>query len=114
MVLVYLGERFIKRIYIFLYNWYIKGTRKYFYSLINFLRRLDRFFAWKITLKNIFVPLYKDYTFQGYVLGFIFRTVRLIIGSLTYLFIIAISLFIYLLWLFLPLYLFLYFLGLIN
>jgi hypothetical protein len=73
--------------------------------VINRLEHLDRFLAWRITLKNLFQPLYKDYTTIGYALGFLFRFLRVVLGSVVYVVAFAIALAFYIAWLALPPYL---------
>lgn len=104
--LSYLTHRFFYRVVEFLRHWYVKSVRIYSNFVLNVLGRIDYYLAFKITLKNLFQPLYKDYTFIGYVLGFFFRLGRLAIASIVYgaLFFIAISL--YLFWLAIPVYFF--------
>jgi hypothetical protein len=70
---------------------------------MNKFEQIDYVFALKITLRNIFKPLYKDYSFIGHILGFIFRLTRIILSSLIYTVLFIIAAAIYLLWLFLPL-----------
>lgn len=101
--IAYLGKSFIDHILGFLRNWYVGSTRTYWYFVMNRLEALDKTLAWKITLKNLFSPLYKDYSLIGYVLGFIFRLGRLILGSIIYAVIISIAVALHLFWLFLPL-----------
>lgn len=102
--LVYLGRRLIYRIFEFLRHWYIKSIRMYSNFVLNKLEGLDRHFAFVITAKHIFHPLYKDYSIIGYVLGFLFRLLRLIIGAIVYAAIFIIAIFLYLIWLAAPIY----------
>ncbi len=74
----------------------------YWHFIFNKLERLDYSLAWKITLKNLFRPLYKDYTILGYVLGFFFRLGRLILGTVIYVVLFAIAAAAYLFWLLFP------------
>jgi len=103
--LSYLVQRFIYRIVEFLRHWYVKSVKIYSNFVLNILSRIDYYLAWKITLKYLFQPLYKDYSLIGYILGFIFRLGRLTIASVVYgiLFFIAVGL--YLLWFIVPIYL---------
>lgn len=101
----YLAYRFVYRIGEFLRHWYVKSMRIYGNFVINRLEHLDYFFAWKITLKNLFQPLYKDYSLIGYILGFIFRALRLTIASFVYLIIFAAAILIYIIWLLTPVFL---------
>jgi len=70
--------------------------------LVSFLERLDRTLAFRITLKYLFHPLYQDYTVIGYILGFIFRSFRLVAGGLVYAAIILAAAALYLVWLLVP------------
>lgn len=76
----------------------------YFDFVINCFESMDRVFAWKITAKNIFKPLYGDYSFIGYVFGFLFRIVRLVITTVIYVCIFIVAALLYVLWLFIPLF----------
>ncbi|MBI4033968.1 MAG: hypothetical protein HY378_00255 [Candidatus Brennerbacteria bacterium] len=99
---VYLIERFFYRIRTFLEHWYIVSFKKYSNFVLNLLARVDYYLAWKITLRHLLQPLYGDYTPLGYILGFIFRSGRLIAGSVVYLFLFALTAGLYLLWLLVP------------
>ncbi len=100
--LLYLVRRFFFRIKIFLGHWYVKSARIYSNFVLNQLERLDRLLAWRITLRNLFQPLYGDFSLIGYVLGFCFRVVRLIFGSIVYLAVFIIALGVYIFWLIIP------------
>jgi len=99
---LYLIERFFYRIFEFLRHWYIKSIRMYSNFVLNRFESMDRVFAWKITAKNIFKPLYGDYSFIGYVFGFLFRIVRLLVTTVIYVCIFIIAVFFYIVWLFIP------------
>ena len=99
----YILERFFYRIYQFLYHWYVKSARIYSNFVLNLLSRIDYHLAWKITLRYLFQPLYRDYSLLGYVLGFGFRILRLAGAGIFYLFFFALAIFLYLIWiLFIP------------
>lgn len=100
--LIYLAKRFFYRIVEFLRHWYVKSPRYYLNFSLNQFEKLDRFFALKITLKNLFQPLYKDYSLVGYLLGFIFRASRIFASSIVYLLIFLVLLLLYLAWLLFP------------
>ena len=103
--LVYLGQRFFYRVTEFLRHWYVKSARMYSNWVLDKLEDLDYYLAWRITFKNLFQPLYKDYSIIGYVLGFLFRSGRLFVAGLIYVFIFILAIGLYLLWLALPIYL---------
>lgn len=98
----YILKRGLFRIKEFLHHYYIDGTRFLFYKFINFLERVDQSVAFRITLKNFFVPLYRDYTIIGRVMGIIFRSIRILAGSFIYLFLGSIFLLVVLTWLLIP------------
>ena len=100
--LVYIVNRFFYRIGDFFHHWYFHATRTMIHSLITFLERLDRTLAIKITLHHFFEPLYKDYTILGRILGVIFRTGRVLIGGIIYLFFGIIFLILCLIWVLIP------------
>ena len=95
-------ERFVYRIIEFLRHWYVRSVRIYSNFILTRFERLDRKFAWMVTFKNLFQPLYKDYTIIGYTIGFLFRLVRLLIASVVYSVFFCIAVFVYLIWLAIP------------
>lgn len=101
-VLAYLAERALYRIVEFLRHWYVKSLRIYSNFILNRLEGLDRFFAWRITFRHLLQPLYKDYSFFGYVLGFVFRFLRLLAASLVYALVFAFAVVCYIVWLLVP------------
>lgn len=54
------------------------------HMFLSLFERVDRVVALRMTAKYIFHPLYKDYSVVGRVVGFIFRTLRIIIGVVVY------------------------------
>lgn len=98
----YLIERFFYRLFEFIRHWYFKSFLKYSDFVINILERLDRIFALRVTLKNFFQPLYQDYSLLGYILGFIFRTSRILISILVYGLILIVALVLYIVWFLIP------------
>lgn len=100
----YLIKRFIFRIKQFLRHWYINSFFIYSHFVVSFLEKLDKYFAFRINLRYLFNPLYQDRSIIGYGLGFIFRSSRLLSGSLIYLFIIVFAVFLYLIWLTAPIF----------
>jgi hypothetical protein len=98
-LIIYLINRFFYRLIEFLRHWYFNSFKIYSHFIISLLEKFDRKLAFKVTTKHLFQPLYQDQTLIGYILGFFFRTARLIIGGVFYILIIAIAIFIYLSWL---------------
>ncbi len=102
MVLIYLGQRLWVLVSNFFYHWYVHGSRNIGHYFISFLERVDQSLAIRITLRHFFEPLYKDYTVIGRILGVFFRSGRILIGTVVYVFLGVLALGIFLAWLILP------------
>ncbi len=102
MSFLYLGERFVYRIIEFVRHWYVKSGKLYSNFVLDKLSKIDEALAWKITLRHLFEPLYKDYSLIGYFFGFLFRSIRLLVASAIYLVIFAIAITAYVVWLLIP------------
>ena len=89
--LIYLVNRFFYRIWRFIYNWYVGGFLAITHTAIDLFERLDRIFAFSVTLRNIYQPLYQDRTVLGFVLGVVFRLLRVLVGGFLYLVIFLIT-----------------------
>lgn len=100
--LTYLVGRFFYRFGDFFHHWYVDGSRAFGRKFISTLSELDKTFALRITFRYLFQPLYKDYSVVGRIMGFIFRSARIFIGSAIYLFVAVIFLAVYLAWLLAP------------
>lgn len=103
-LLIFLINRLIFRISNFLRHWYVSSFKIYSNFVISIFEKLDRFFAFKITYKNLFVPLYGDRSIFGYFFGFIFRTIRLFSGGIVYIFSGIAAIIIFLAWAGIPLF----------
>lgn len=101
---IYLGQYFIYRIKAFFHHWYADGFFVFSHQYLVVLAEFDRILAWKVTLKNIFQPLYKDFSAIGYVFGFIFRSARLVLGGFIYLCIFVLAAVVFLIWILFPVY----------
>ncbi|MBI2278797.1 MAG: hypothetical protein HYU81_01900 [Candidatus Brennerbacteria bacterium] len=101
-VFVYIIRRLRYRIAEFFRHWYVKSVRMYFNFILDCLARLDYVLAWRITARHLFEPLYKDYSFVGYVLGFVFRSVRLLVAGMVYAALFGVALGSYFVWLLIP------------
>lgn len=93
----------------FIVWWYTAGLKRISTNLLNeFLKALRRL-SLRIFLKNIFNPLYGDYSRSGRIIGFVLRSIIFVVLIITA-FIWLVLLFVVLAgWIFAPL-LFLYFL----
>lgn len=74
------------------------------HQTIEILEKFDRSLALRITLKNLFTPLYQDRTPVGYILGFIFRVLRVVVGAVIYFVVIVAGIAIYVIWAAIPIY----------
>jgi len=100
----YILGLFALRLAGFFDHWYRNGTRFFWKRFVDITVSLEGTFAVILTVRHLFEPLYQDKTIIGYILGFIFRTLRAAIGAITYVFVTAIIFAIYLLWLAMPAY----------
>jgi hypothetical protein len=100
--IIYLFRLFFGRIGDFLRHWYVSS----FYALTNWtvslLEFLDRSFALKVNVRYWLHPLFQEKSILGYLVGFFARTVRIVLASIVYAFIILIALGVYLAWIVLP------------
>lgn len=94
----YLAARSVYRVGEFFRHWYVKSVRIYSNFVMDTLQALDRRFAWKVTARFLFHPLYGDYTVIGYIFGFVFRVLRLAAASLVYAVVFVLAILCYLLW----------------
>ncbi|MEK7506340.1 MAG: hypothetical protein AAB572_01930 [Patescibacteria group bacterium] len=102
MALVYLIRRFFFRVVEFLRHWYVKSFRIYSNFVLDELQKMDRTLAWRVNVRYLFQPLYKDYSIIGYVLGFILRIGRLLGISIIYLVVFLFVIVAYVIWLMIP------------
>lgn len=96
--LIYLFDRFIYRIALFLRHWYVDSFIYYSRLVIARLERMDRVIALKVTWRNLLQPLYQERNIFGYVLGFFFRSIRLVGGGIIYAVIISVASLLFLAW----------------
>jgi hypothetical protein len=102
---IYLTTKFLYRLQEFLEHWYLGGFRVVSHTAVSLLEFIDSKLALVVTLRYIFQPLFQDRGVIAHVLGFIFRTARIIIAVSIYSVIISGALAIYLIWLVIPPYL---------
>ena len=68
----------------FFRHWYVDGLRAFVKTFLRALSVLDRALAFRVSVKNIFNPMYQDRSFFGYVFGFLFRFIRILVALITY------------------------------
>ncbi|KKS82171.1 MAG: hypothetical protein UV58_C0012G0017 [Candidatus Wolfebacteria bacterium GW2011_GWC1_43_10] len=104
MVLIFLLKTFYFRIIMFFRHWYVDSFYVIWGWLQGRVRGLEKNLALRLNLRFIFVPLYQEYNVYGYVLGFIFRTLRIFFGGILYLFVFLVALAAYLVWAAVPIF----------
>lgn len=70
--------------------------------VVDRLEEMDYYIAWRETIRHFFEPLYKDYSIIGRFLGVIFRTGRLLVGTVIYVIVFFFVAAAYLIWLLIP------------
>lgn len=86
----------------FAYEWYFIDSKGFWSGVVKFIKTTDRDLGIVANIYNWTSPLYGDYSYFGKITGPIFRTMRIIIGSVFYLGVIVFCLFLYAIWLALP------------
>ena len=99
---VYLGHRLLYHFSNFFHHWYVDGSRVIGRHFMATLTAADQSFAVGITVRHFFEPLYKDYSVIGRILGIVFRTVRVAIGTAFYLILASAFAVIYIIWIAIP------------
>ena len=99
---LYLLNRFFFRLTDFFHHWYLSGSRAIGRRFVVFLEDMDSVLALRATARNFFRPLYGDYSGVGRVLGVVFRTGRILIALLLYIFCTLLFAVMYAAWLLLP------------
>lgn len=102
---VYIVRHAVFHVGEFFRHWYVHSMHVYWNGVVNRLEQLDYALAWRVTLHNLFQPLYKDYSPIGYVLGFIFRLGRLAVATVIYAVLLSAAVALYAVWLGVPPYL---------
>ena len=100
----YIFDSFFGHIFDFFRRWYKNGFIRISQMAVSVLNSLDQYFAVKVSLKNIFEPLYQDRSVIGYSLGFVFRLIRIVLGAIIYLAVILVFFAVYLIWAAFPIY----------
>lgn len=101
-VFPYLIGHFFFHIGEFLRHWYVRSFKMYSGWVVDRLEEMDYYIAWRETIRHFFEPLYKDYSIIGRFLGVIFRTGRLLVGTVIYVIVFFFVAAAYLIWLLIP------------
>mgnify|MGYP001604042776 CR=1 FL=1 len=98
----YLAQRFFHNIWVFLYDWLVGGFWAILRMTKGIILGLDRHLAFVITLRHFFEPIFGDFELLGRILGFFFRTLRVMVALLVYSLVVLFAVIAYSLWLLLP------------
>lgn len=104
MVFAYLAKNLASTVLLFFKHWYVDGFNATYGKALGIIRRLEKSLAIKINLRFLFRPLYQEYNIYGYVMGFLFRSLRVITGLFGYLVIVAVAIAAYIIWAMVPLF----------
>jgi hypothetical protein len=104
-ILNYITTRSVYKLVEFFRDWYVGSFFLLSRLASHIFRVLDRNLALRINLHHFFEPLYQDRTVIGYILGFIFRSLRLLIGLVSYFVLFVAFVLIYVAWCLIPVYL---------
>lgn len=105
MVLVYLFRNLFLSIFLFFKHWYVDSFGVILGRALGIVRNLERQLALKINIRFLFQPLYQEHNIYGYVLGFLFRAFRIVVGFLGYLIIMLCGVLVYIFWASIPVFL---------
>jgi hypothetical protein len=83
-VLGAVGITAVKDVVLFPLWWYTKGIVYMLDKLWLSARRQSANFAVGIWIKNLFVPMYGQYDWQGRIISFVVRLVQIIVRSIAY------------------------------
>jgi len=80
----YIAEQAAMWVIDFFRHWYAGGLRGFLKTFIKLISVIDRVLALRVSVKNIFTPMYQDRSAMGYVMGFLFRTIRIVTALVLY------------------------------
>lgn len=88
----------------FFVHWYWHGALFAYGTVRKMLRWLDHVFGLRVNARFLFHPLYQERNVTGYLLGFIFRSLRLILGVLVGAVLCVCAVVVFVLWVGIPVY----------
>ncbi|MFA7201407.1 MAG: hypothetical protein WC099_00140 [Candidatus Paceibacterota bacterium] len=83
-VVIYLSKTFVFRVGVFFRHWYVDGFFAFYGVWMRFLRMCERKLAIRINVRFLFQPLYQERNIVGYVLGFLYRFIKILFGGILY------------------------------
>lgn len=85
--------------------WYTRGVFKLLLNIKNFLVDMWQTLAVAVWLRNLFVPMYGQRDFAGFMISFFVRLLQIILRTIFFLVLIIVCLAVVVAWLLLPLFL---------
>lgn len=85
-VMTAMGGTALKDIFMFPVWWYTKGIVYMLEQLLLSARRQAASFAVNLWVRNLFVPMYGQYDWQGRIISFFVRLIQIIFRSIAYTF----------------------------
>jgi hypothetical protein len=102
--LSYIVWRILYRLRAFFEHWYVHAYIISVHAFLHILERLDRVFAFRAMFRHFSEPLFGDRSVVGYIIGFLFRLVRIAGGGITYFILGLIALALFIIWALIPVY----------
>lgn len=84
--------------------WYTKGVLRAWQKMLDTIKQGNDELALMVWIKNIFRPMFGDYSFQGRIISFFMRIIQIIGRGLFFLFWLIFAFLWFLVWLILPLF----------
>lgn len=104
MVIWYFVRNLASSILFFFKHWYLDGFFAVVRAVSRTLGSLEKSLALKVNLYFFFEPLYQERNIYGYVIGFLYRSLKLLLGGVLYAVIVLAGVAAYLIWAAIPAY----------
>ena len=102
MIIAFLLQRLLLHILLFFRHWYEGGLFAIYGRALGLIRKMERAFSIRINIHFLFSPLYQERNIYGYVIGFLFRGVRIVFFGAVYLIVFVLAVVVYFLWAAIP------------
>lgn len=90
----------------FLIWWFVGAPKRIFVISNRILAIVNNEVSFILNLRMLFVPLFGDYTIIGRLMGFVYRTIKIVLGMLLLIFLFFLGILVLFSWYLLPFYLF--------
>ncbi len=102
MLIPYLFRTLLFHIFLFFKHWYSDALFLIYGVFLHAVRVFEKRLALRVNLHFLFKPLYQEYNIVGYVVGFLFRGLRIIFAGLVYCVLTVLALAAYVAWAAIP------------